>query len=104
MTTDDYYLGYGPMEYGKNKELDMYYYERCDESDMYNYEDKIKDKEIFYKSFCIKKMYKYSEKKIIFKNDTNFVWPKLNKWIDNKTPAYSIFIRKCLSFDEHTNI
>ena len=30
--------------------------------------DKIKDKEIFLKSYCIKKMWKYSENKIISKN------------------------------------
>ena len=71
--------------------------------DMYNYEEKIKDKEIFFKSFCIKKMFKYSENKTILKNDTNFVWPKLNKWIYDKMPVYSIFIRKCLPYDKYTN-
>ena len=39
-----------------------------------------------------------------YKNDPDFIWPKLNKWVDNKKPAYSIFIKKCSSENENTEL
>ena len=71
-----------------------YIYGKCTSDDMNEIENMIENKTKFLQySYCIKKAIRIKDKKIIYVNDTDFVWPKLIGGVDHR--PYSIHVSKC---------
>ena len=75
-----------------------YIYGKCTKNDMRDIEEIIEDKETFLNyGYCIKKLIRFSDKKIILTTDKDFVWPII---AEGGNYVYSLIISKCTTIPD----
>ena len=96
---ENYYYTYmASKDFYDHKTKYKYIYGKCTKNDMRDIEEIIEDKETFLNyGYCIKKLIRFSDKKIILKTDKDFVWPVIAK---GGNFVYSLIISKCSTFPD----